>query len=81
MLQVCLPCLYLDVSIRPLQGRYEFLTPKRTSLSHRLETANQGFVDFVGHLLSVDPSKRPTAEAALQHPWLQLPYESDIETC
>ncbi len=60
-----------------LQGRYEFLTPKHTSLHHRLAAADQGFVDFVAYLLSVDPSNRPTAEAALQHPWLQVPYDSD----
>lgn len=61
-----------------LQGRYEFLTPKHTSLHHRLAAADQGFVEFVAHLLCVDPAKRPTAEAALQHPWLQVPYEADI---
>lgn len=60
-----------------LQGRYEFLMPKHTSLRHRLAAADEGFVDFVAHLLSVDPSKRPTADAALQHPWFQVPYEAD----
>ena len=60
-----------------LQGRYEFLTPKHTSLRHRLAAADEGFVDFVAHLLSVDPSKRPTADAALQHPWFQVSYEAD----
>ncbi|KAL0056464.1 hypothetical protein WJX82_011637 [Trebouxia sp. C0006] len=58
-------------------GRYEFLMPKHTSLRHRLAAADEGFVDFVAHLLSVDPSKRPTADAALQHPWFQVPYEAD----
>jgi serine/threonine protein kinase len=28
------------------------------------------FVDFVEHLLQKDPSRRPSAEEALQHPWL-----------
>lgn len=58
-----------------MQGRYEFLKPKHTSLSHRLAGADQGFVEFVAHLLNVDPSRRPSAEAALQHPWLQVLYE------
>ena len=60
-----------------MQGRYEFLIPKHTSLSHRLAGADEGLVDFVEHLLTVDPSKRPSAEAALQHPWLQVQYEYD----
>ena len=61
-----------------MQGRYEFLTPKHTTLSHRLTGADQGFVDFVAHLLTIDPSSRPSAEAALQHPWLQVPYEYEV---
>eukprot|EP00891_Asterochloris_glomerata_P002378 jgi/Astpho2/2378/Aster-05636 len=55
-------------------GRYEFLRPKRTSLRQRLHNVDQGFVDFVSSLLCVDPHLRPTAEQALQHPWLQHPY-------
>lgn len=61
-----------------LQGRYEFLTPKHTTLRHRLVGADDGFVDFVQYLLSIDPATRPSAESALQHPWLQTSYEHDL---
>lgn len=59
------------------QGRYEFLTPKETNLRHRLHGADDGFIDFVQHLLAIDPAHRPSAESALQHPWLQVAYEQD----
>eukprot|EP00873_Tetraselmis_striata_P035554 jgi/Tetstr1/455818/TSEL_042610.t1 len=34
------------------------------------ELISGGAVNFVQHLLSVDPAKRPTAATALKHPWL-----------
>ena len=30
----------------------------------------QIFTDFVGRLLTIDPDSRPTAEEALNHPWM-----------
>lgn len=36
---------------------------------------DQGFIDFVAHLLEVNPKKRPSASEALKHPWLSYPYE------
>ncbi|RHN52409.1 putative non-specific serine/threonine protein kinase [Medicago truncatula] len=36
---------------------------------------DQGFIDFVDHLLEVNPKKRPSASEALKHPWLSYPYE------
>ncbi|KAI3972474.1 hypothetical protein MKW92_053762 [Papaver armeniacum] len=56
-------------------NRLEYLIPKKSSLRHRLPMGDQGFVDFVGHLLEVNPKKRPTASEALKHPWLSYPYE------
>ncbi|EYU17784.1 hypothetical protein ABFS82_04G178200 [Erythranthe guttata] len=53
----------------------EYLIPKKSSLRHRLPMGDQGFVDFVSHLLEVNPNKRPSASEALKHPWLQYPYE------
>lgn len=53
----------------------EYLLPKKTSLAHRLPMGDQGFVDFVGYLLQVNPANRPTAADALKHPWLSYPYE------
>ncbi|WCJ42160.1 Protein kinase superfamily protein [Euphorbia peplus] len=56
-------------------NRLEYLIPKKTSLRHRLPMGDQGFIDFVGHLLEVNPKKRPSALEALNHPWLSYPYE------
>eukprot|EP01060_Flectonema_neradi_P007125 TRINITY_DN1494_c0_g1_i1.p1 TRINITY_DN1494_c0_g1~~TRINITY_DN1494_c0_g1_i1.p1 ORF type:complete len:634 (+),score=116.28 TRINITY_DN1494_c0_g1_i1:234-1904(+) len=53
----------------------DLLYPRRTSLKKRMgEGTDPLFVDFVSQLLQVDPSKRPTALEALQHPWLQQDY-------
>ncbi|CAN0902223.1 Dual specificity tyrosine-phosphorylation-regulated kinase 4 [Linum grandiflorum] len=56
-------------------NRLEHLVPKKTSLAHRLPMGDHGFVDFVRHLLEVNPLKRPSAAEALKHPWLSFPYE------
>ncbi|KAL3824932.1 hypothetical protein ACJIZ3_020961 [Penstemon smallii] len=56
-------------------SRLEYLIPKKSSLRHRLPMGDQGFIDFVGHLLEVNPNRRPSAAEALKHPWLQYPYE------
>ncbi|XP_074370842.1 uncharacterized protein LOC141711995 [Apium graveolens] len=56
-------------------NRLEYLISKKTSLRHRLPMGDQGFVDFVNHLLEVKPKKRPSASEALKHPWLSYPYE------
>ncbi|KAL1202701.1 putative dual specificity protein kinase YAK1 [Cardamine amara subsp. amara] len=53
----------------------EYLIPKKSSLRRRLPMGDQGFIDFVGYLLQVDPKKRPSASEALKHPWLTYPYE------
>ncbi|KAL0335826.1 UNVERIFIED_CONTAM: putative serine/threonine-protein kinase dyrk2 [Sesamum radiatum] len=56
-------------------NRLEYLIPKKSSLRHRLPMGDQGFIDFVAHLLEINPKKRPSASEALKHPWLQYPYE------
>uniref|UniRef100_A0A803N893 Protein kinase domain-containing protein n=1 Tax=Chenopodium quinoa TaxID=63459 RepID=A0A803N893_CHEQI len=56
-------------------SRLEYLIPKKTSLRHRLPMGDQGFIDFVAHLLEINPRKRPSAFDALKHPWLSYPYE------
>ncbi|CAI9296230.1 unnamed protein product [Lactuca saligna] len=56
-------------------NRLEYLIPKKTSLRHRLPMGDQGFIDFVSHLLEINPKKRPSAAQALKHPWLSYPYE------
>jgi serine/threonine protein kinase len=57
-----------------VQGRFEFLRPKRTSLARRVPEADPGMLDFLQELLQVDPALRPTAAEALCHPWLQHQY-------
>ncbi|KAJ4961442.1 hypothetical protein NE237_021352 [Protea cynaroides] len=56
-------------------NKLEYLITKKTSLRHRLPMGDQGFIDFVAHLLEINPKKRPTASEALKHPWLSFPYE------
>mmetsp|Transcript_22308 Transcript_22308/g.19175 ORF Transcript_22308/g.19175 Transcript_22308/m.19175 type:complete len:147 (-) Transcript_22308:32-472(-) len=62
-------------------GKVQILVPKRSSLKHRLRTNDPYFLDFVRCLLEIDPSKRPTAREALNHPWLteakyqEVPYK------
>ncbi|KAL6508543.1 hypothetical protein OROGR_023254 [Orobanche gracilis] len=56
-------------------NRLEYLIPKKSCLRHRLPMGDQGFIDFVAHLLETNPTKRPSASEALAHPWLQYPYE------
>lgn len=56
-----------------LQGLYDVLRSKRTSLKARVPAADDGCIDFLSSLLTIDPSARPTAAQALQHPWLQQP--------
>ena len=53
-----------------LQGMYDVLRPKRTSLQARVPAADDRCLDFLASLLTVDPSARPTAAAAMSHPWL-----------
>lgn len=56
-------------------NRLEYLIPKKTSLRHRLPVGDQCFIDFLTHLLEINPKKRPSATEALKHPWLSYPYE------
>lgn len=59
-------------------GMFEVLRPKRTTLAARLPAADEEMVQFIEHLLQVDPNKRPSAEEALQHPWLQKHYPESV---
>ena len=60
---------------RDRDGLPFLLRPKRTSLRARCHTDDALFLSFVGSLLSIDPDERPTAEQALNHPWLATdPY-------
>ena len=64
---------------------FHILQPKSTTMAERLgfdtnlmsakrktweEDEKALFTDFVAKLLTVDPSKRPTADEALEHPWI-----------
>ncbi|XP_065870960.1 uncharacterized protein [Euphorbia lathyris] len=54
----------------------ECLIPEESSLEQHLRTDDVEFIDFVRSLLEVNPSRRPTAKEALEHPWLAYSYES-----
>ncbi|PNH12201.1 putative serine/threonine-protein kinase [Tetrabaena socialis] len=57
-------------------GMFQLLVPKRTTVQARVHSSDRGMLHFIRHLLVLDPSKRPTAEQALRHPWLQYRYRS-----
>jgi len=46
-----------------------------TAVQARLRVDDPLFIDFVTLLLKLNPDERPTATEALQHPWLNTPYE------
>jgi serine/threonine protein kinase len=52
-------------------GLYHILIPKKTSLRNRIRTDDAPFLSFLGGLLEVDPDRRPSAQQALMHPFLQ----------
>merc|ERR1719188_1975763 len=55
----------------PERGRrLHLLVPKKTSLRQRMRTDCEEFLDFLTQLLQLDPSLRPSAAEALEHPWL-----------
>jgi len=55
----------------------EIITPKKTTLQRRIKSDDVLFLDFLRKLLTVDPTRRPTASEALQHPWLKKVYPED----
>ncbi len=63
----------------PKSDQVEVLRPKKTTLAARVPAADAGMLSFLMELLQVDPHKRPTAEEALQHPWLSHVYEEEEE--
>ncbi|XP_074287209.1 uncharacterized protein LOC141612352 [Silene latifolia] len=52
----------------------EFIIPEQSSLDHHLPVSDSGFMEFLKHLLQINPRGRPTARQALDHPWLSFPY-------
>jgi len=55
-------------------GALARLKPKRTSLAARVPGADPECLSFLDALLTVDPAARPSAAAALAHPWLAKDY-------
>eukprot|EP00440_Ansanella_granifera_P001389 gb/GFBE01001497.1/.p1 GENE.gb/GFBE01001497.1/~~gb/GFBE01001497.1/.p1 ORF type:complete len:758 (+),score=187.46 gb/GFBE01001497.1/:1-2274(+) len=66
--------LYQEIEGHPCPERgrrLHLLVPKKSSLRQRMRTDNELFLDFLEKLLQLDPTKRPTATEALQHPFLK----------
>ncbi|PWA66208.1 hypothetical protein CTI12_AA328830 [Artemisia annua] len=53
-------------------NRLEYLIPKKTSLRHSLPMGDQGFIEFVFHLLEINPKKRPSAAEALKYTSVEI---------
>mgnify|MGYP003691677697 CR=1 FL=1 len=60
-------------------GKVSLLYPKKSCLAARIRTKDELFLDFVGSLLTLHPTHRPTAEEALNHPWLGRKEEEEEE--
>lgn len=55
----------------PSRGRrLHLLVPKKSSLRQRMRTDDEDFLNFMETVLQLDPTKRPSATEALQHPFL-----------
>jgi serine/threonine protein kinase len=50
--------------------KIHIMVPKKTTLKARVKCDDAYYLDFVRWLLEIDPTKRPSAKEALQHPWL-----------
>ncbi|XWS07630.1 hypothetical protein CRYUN_Cryun41cG0005800 [Craigia yunnanensis] len=55
-------------------NQLEYIISEESSLEHHLQVSDVGFIDFVRHLLQMNPQMRPTAREALEHPWLSYSY-------
>ncbi|KAK8485379.1 hypothetical protein V6N13_038889 [Hibiscus sabdariffa] len=52
----------------------EYIISEESSLEQHLQVSDVLFIDFVRHLLQMNPQRRPTAKEALEHPWLSYSY-------
>jgi len=58
--------------------KIHILVSKKTTLKARTKCEDAYFLDFVRWLLEIDPTKRPSAKEAMQHPWLtECVYETE----
>ncbi|XP_020599894.1 uncharacterized protein LOC110039236 [Phalaenopsis equestris] len=55
--------------------KIEYLIPEKSSLAYHLQINDAAFLDFLGHLLQLNPKRRFTATQALKHRWLSIPYK------
>jgi serine/threonine protein kinase len=53
-------------------GKYSFSDPCWSNISDRAK-------DVINQLLTYDPDKRPSASAALQHPWVTEMSQSQVD--
>ncbi|PKU65236.1 dual specificity tyrosine-phosphorylation-regulated kinase mbk-2 isoform X1 [Dendrobium catenatum] len=55
--------------------KIEYLIPEKSSLAYQLQVNDAAFLDFLGHLLQLNPKRRLTASQALKHRWLSISYD------
>lgn len=54
--------------------KIEYLIPEKSSLAYHLQVNDSAFLDFLCHLLQLNPKRRLTASQALKHRWLSISY-------
>lgn len=62
----------------PVGTKIHLMVPKQTSLTARLRSDDEVFLDFVRSLLEIDKDARPTAKEALEHPWFKVKYPDGL---
>lgn len=69
---------YVDDIPGNIKGRrVRVVLPKKSSLKQRMRIDDELFLTFLSSLLSIDPCQRPTAQEALDHPWMRTGVYSD----
>jgi len=68
---------YVLYEVKEGTSTVEYIYPKKSSLKKRIKADDEDFLDLLSQLLKVNPKERPTAEQALQHPWIRKKYPEE----
>jgi len=61
----------VEVDGHKIEGELTFHFPRPTTLEHLAGCDDADYIDFLKQCLTVDPTKRPTAQELLAHPFLR----------